>query len=46
MADSVVRLCESFRSDFFPEASTLDAFVMLLILRRMVDEHQRGHMAN
>ena len=46
MADTVVGLCEGFRHDYFPEASILDAFVLLLVLRRMVDRHRHGRLAN
>jgi hypothetical protein len=46
MADTVVGLCEGFRQDYFPKASLLDAFVLLLVLRRMVDRHRHGRLAN
>jgi hypothetical protein len=42
LADTVVRLTEEFRADYAPSAKTWEAFALLLILRRMLDVHQRG----
>jgi hypothetical protein len=42
LADTVVRLVEEFREDYLPNAKTWEAFELLLILRRMIEVHQRG----
>jgi hypothetical protein len=41
LADTVVRLVEEFREDYIPGAKAWEAFELLLILRRMLDVHQR-----
>jgi DNA-binding transcriptional ArsR family regulator len=41
LADTVVRLTNQFRDDYFPGAKTWEGFTMLLILRRMAEVHQR-----
>jgi biotin operon repressor len=46
MADTVVRLCEGFRADYMPSMKTWEAFVLLLILRKMLDQHVHGQPAN
>jgi hypothetical protein len=46
LADTVVRLTEEFRDDYVPGAKTWEAFAMLLILRRMLDVHQRGRKSS
>jgi hypothetical protein len=42
LADTVVRLVEEFRDDYIPGSKTWEAFELLLILRRMLDVHQRN----
>jgi len=46
LADTVVRLVEEFREDYVPEAKTWEAFELLLILRRMLEVHQRGRKSS
>jgi hypothetical protein len=46
LADTVVQLTEGFRADYVPKLSTWEAFAMLLILRRMLDVHQRGRLSS
>jgi hypothetical protein len=42
LADTVVQLTEEFRDDYVPLAKAWEAFELLLILRRMLEAHQRG----
>jgi len=38
MAETVVRLTEGFRTDYMPHVRTWDAFTLLLILRKMIEQ--------
>jgi predicted transcriptional regulator len=45
MADLCIRLVQSVGRDYFPGASTCDAFEMLLILHAMFEIHTAGRFA-
>jgi DNA-binding transcriptional ArsR family regulator len=42
MADTVIRLMEGFRDDSLPGVRTWDAFVLLLIIRKIYEIHTAG----
>src|SRR5262245_39010729 len=46
MAETVVTLMEGFRKDYMPNVRPWQAFVLLLILRKMLDMHMRGRAAS
>jgi hypothetical protein len=46
LADTVVRLTQEFRDDYVPDAKMWEAFELLLILRRMIEAHQRGRKSS
>jgi hypothetical protein len=46
LAETVVTLTEGFRRDCMPKVRTWEAFAMLLILRKMLEVHIRGHNAS
>jgi DNA-binding transcriptional MocR family regulator len=46
MVDAIVRLIESVRQDFDPDAKTWDTFINLLILHRMWATHRNGRLAS
>ena len=46
MAETVVRLCEGFRADYTPHLLLWDAFTLLVILRKMVDNSINRRISN
>jgi hypothetical protein len=42
----VIRLCETARDDGFPDMTTCDFFMAMLILERMYEQNQRGREAS
>jgi hypothetical protein len=42
LADTVVRLTEAFRADYVPDAKTWEAFALLLILRKMLEQQMNA----
>jgi DNA-binding transcriptional ArsR family regulator len=46
MGETVVALMEGFRRDYMPKVEICEAFVMLLILRKMLEVHIRGQNAS
>jgi DNA-binding transcriptional ArsR family regulator len=42
----IIRLCESARDDGFPDLTTWDFFMSMLILERMYEQNQRGREAS
>jgi hypothetical protein len=46
LAESVIRLLETFRDDLFPGVATWESFGLLLILHRIAHMNQLGRAAN
>jgi DNA-binding IclR family transcriptional regulator len=46
LADSVIRLLETFRDDLFPGVATWESFALFLILHRIAHMNQLGRAAN
>jgi hypothetical protein len=46
LADTLIKLIESIRTDCMPSVKTWEAFSFLLILRRMIDDHLAEHTSS
>jgi biotin operon repressor len=46
MADTVVRVCEGFTSDYLPDFKVWDAFPFLVILRKMIENAVNRRSSN
>ena len=46
MAETVIQMVEGFRRDYMPNVRTWDAFALLLLLRKMLDQHMAGRAAS
>ena len=46
MAETVVSLCDGFRTDYLPDLKVWDAFPLLVILRKMIENAMKRRSSN